>query len=120
MKNTEIYNTAINYNEAFAGFDSYLPAKANFILQKNMKVIQEAAQEIDSARIEIIKHYGTAQEDGTYLVPEESREVVEKELNDLLAIEQDLNIKTISIDAFGDIKFTPAQMRTIMFMIEEE
>ena len=32
--------------------------------------------------------------------------------------EQELNIQTVDIEAFGDVEFTPAQMQTLMFMIE--
>jgi hypothetical protein len=44
---------------------------------------------------------------------------VQKELNDLFSIEQELDIKTFHIDDLGSVEFTPAQMQTIMFMIED-
>lgn len=118
MKNIDIYNTAINYSKEFAEFNNYIPAKANFILQKNIKAIQEAAQEIDNMRVSILQNYGANDENNNYIISKENIEVVEKELNDLLELEQDLNISVISIDAFGDVELTPAQMRVIMFMIE--
>jgi hypothetical protein len=47
-------------------------------------------------------------------------ETVAKELNDLFALEQEVQIYTINIDSFGDdLTITTAQMEAIMFMIEQ-
>jgi hypothetical protein len=45
--------------------------------------------------------------------------IKQDELDDLFNIEQDLEIKTFSIDALGNTEFTPVQMQAIMFMIED-
>jgi hypothetical protein len=42
-----------------------------------------------------------------------------KELNDLLGLEQEVNIYTVSIDSFGDeLTLTTGQMEALMFMID--
>lgn len=121
LTNIQIYNYANAYGEAFASFDSYLPVKANFILQKNVEVLAAAAEEIEKARIGIAQHYGVLNEEGTrYDIPQDKMTDVNKELQELFEIEQDLNIKSLSIEAFGNVEFTPAQMQAIMFMIEED
>ena len=120
LTNVQIYNYANAYGEAFADFNAYLPVKANFILQKNVSALAAAAEEIEKARMGIAQHYGVLNEEGTrYDIPQDKMIDVNKELQELFEIEQDLDIKTLSIEAFGNVEFTPAQMQAIMFMIEE-
>ena len=120
LTNEQIYNLTNTYSQVFADFKSYIPAKVNFAIQKNMQVLAAAAQGIEETRMEVAKHYGVMNEDGSgYSIPEDARPRVQQELNDLFSIEQELEIKTFSIDALGDVEFTPAQMQVIMFMIED-
>ena len=121
LTNNQIYQFANNILTNMENLNNiYIPAKANFFLQKNIQLIAAAAQEIDAARLEIAKHYGELNENGqSYNIPPESMEQVSKELDDLFGIEQELDIKTFSIEALGNAEFTTAQMQAIMFMIEE-
>lgn len=120
FSNYEIYLINENLIKELGNLDIYIPAKANFFLQKNIQVIAAAAQEVDNSRIEIAKHYGELDEAGqAYKIPEDKMEEANKELADLFAIEQELEIKTFSIEAFGSAEFTPAQMQVMMFMIED-
>ena len=121
LTNLQIYSLANNFNEAFANFDKYIPIKANFTLQKNAQVLAAAAQEVEKSRLEVAQHYGTLNEEaGRYDIPADKIVEAQTELDNLFAIEQDLPIKTLSIEAFGNVEFTPAQMQAIMFMIDEE
>lgn len=120
LTNEQIYNLTNSYTTEFSDFKSYIPAKVNFAIQKNMQVLAAAAQGIEETRMEVAKHYGVMSENGQgYEIPEDARPQVQQELNDLFSIEQELEIKTFSIDALGDVEFTPTQMQTIMFMIED-
>ena len=120
FNNNEIYQIANILAKVFDNLDIYIPAKANFFIQKNIATFAAAAQEIDKSRLEIAKHYGVLDEEGQqYKIPEEKIEEASKELNDLFSIEQDLDIKTFTIEALGNAEFTAAQMQAIMFMIED-
>lgn len=120
FSNQDIYQIAININSNLDNLNIYIPAKANFFLQKNIQVIAAAGQEIEKARVDIAKHYGILDDNGTsYQIPEDKKDQVYQEFKDLFSIEQELDIKTFSIDALGNAEFTPAQMQTIMFMIED-
>lgn len=120
FSNYEIYLMNENLMKELGNLDIYIPAKANFFLQKNIQTIAAAAQQVDNSRIEIAKHYGELDEAGqAYKIPEDKMEEANKELADLFAIEQELEIKTFSIEALGSAEFTPAQMQAIMFMIED-
>lgn len=120
INNSEIYQIANVLAKTFDNLDIYIPAKANFFIQKNISTFAAAAQEIEKSRLEIAKHYGELDEENQqYKIPEDKIEEASKELEDLFSIEQDLNIKTFTIEALGDAEFTSAQMQAIMFMIED-
>ena len=120
LNNQEIYTLTNILVEVFKNKEIYIPIKANFKLQKNIAILRAAAQEIERSKMLIVKQYGEISEDGqSYSIPQENMEVANKELIDLFSIEQELDIKTCSIDDFGDIQFTAAQMQAIMFMIED-
>jgi hypothetical protein len=121
LTNHEIYNFANAYAELFKDSgDIYIPAKANFFLQKNVQVISTAAQEVEKLRLDIIRHYGEEEaETGNIVVPKEKLEEASKELTDLYALEQELDIKFISIDDLANVEFTQSQMQLIMLFIQE-
>ena len=120
FNNSEIYQIANVLAKTFDNLDIYIPAKANFFIQKNISTFAAAAQEIEKSRLEIAKHYGELDEENQqYKIPEDKIEEASKELEDLFSIEQDINIKTFSIEALGNAEFTSAQMQAIMFMIED-
>lgn len=118
LTNAQIYYGAQNLSSAFST-SLYLPAKVNFYIQKNSQTLAALAQEIEENRINIIKHYGVSDNSGNIQVPEDKISEASQEINDLFAIEQDVNILTFSIEAFGDLQLSMEQMNAIMFMIEE-
>lgn len=100
--------------------DLYIPVKANFLIQKNIKIMTAAAEEIEKSRITIVSHYGTLDaENNQYVVPEDKVAETNKEINDLFFMEQDLDIKIFKLEDLGNIELTPKQMQALMFMIEE-
>lgn len=120
LNNNQIYQYAQNLSSIFDNKDLYIPVKANFLIQKNINLLAAAGQEIEKSRLEIAKHYGILDEENQqYTIPPENMEVVNKELNDLFSIEQELEIRTFDIEALGNAEFTSAQMQAIMFMIED-
>ena len=120
MTNFEIYNIAKAMGDAFQDSTQYLPVKINFFIQKNKSTLMALAQDIDNSRIEIVKNYGTMDtENNQFVVPEDKIEIANAELQDLFAIEQEVEIRKVSIDAFpDDINLSTAQMEALMFMID--
>lgn len=99
-----------------------LPVTVNFYLQKNIKTILEAATDIEEARVNIGKQYGEYDaEDESYLIKDPKKlEQAQKDLNDLLSLEQILEIYMVTLKDLKDTSLTVAQMNAIMFMIREE
>ena len=118
ITNNNIYNYATNL--AALNIESKMPVRINFFLQKNIQTVIAAAQEIDAARMEVAREFGTPNEDGTaYNIAPDKMAEAQKELNDLFALEQELNIHIFKIDDFDGIEMTTQQLSAIMFMIEE-
>lgn len=121
LTNEEIYLINKQLNEVFENSGQYLPAKVNFYIQKNKKKIAELAQEIEESRAKIVINFGelSEEDEGKYFIPNEKMGDFQKELNDLLDIEQEIEIKIISIEDIENLHFTFQQMESLMFMIEE-
>lgn len=120
MTNLEIYAYADALMNAFKE-ELTLPVKVNFYLQKNMTRMIDAGKEIEKTRMEIIQKNGTLTEDGQNIeVPADKVESVNKELEDLFALEQEIKVNEIALDAFDGIELTSAQVAAIAFMIKDE
>ena len=120
MTNNEIYTTANQLVAAFNDDTQRLPIKINFYLQKNKKTLVALAQDIEAARMEIARSYGTLSEaQDQYTIPPENMEKAQKELNDLFDLEQEVPIGKISIDKIDeDLVLSAGQMDALMFMID--
>lgn len=119
LTNNDIYFINEQFNKIFENSQQYLPAKVNFYIQKNKKRIAELAQEIEIARAEIIKNFGEQKEDQKYYIPQDKIQEAQQELLDLLNIQQEIEVFTISLDDIENLHFTLPQMEALMFMIEE-
>ena len=119
LTNNDIYSINEQLNKVFEDSQQYLPAKVNFYIQKNKKKIAELAQEIEISRAEIIKNFGEQKEDQKYYIPQDKIQEAQQELFDLLNIQQEIEVFTISLDDIENLHFTFPQMEALMFMIEE-
>lgn len=121
MTNLDIYNYGKAMIDTFQDSNQKLPVKVNFYIQKNKATLLPLAQEIEEARINIIRTHGTLDNaTGQYnVIGEEETKAAIAELDELFAIEQDVNIYKVNIDSFSDdISLTTGQMEAIMFMID--
>lgn len=120
LTNTQIYLYAQKLNNVFQNTNIFLPARINFYIQKNKNTILALSEEIEQIRINIFQKYGENTENGLLVIPPEKIQAAQQELDDLLAIEQEVNILKFSIEKFtDDISLSMEQMEAIMFMIEE-
>ena len=120
MTNNEIYTHARVLMEVFQDGEQKFPIKVNFYLQKNKATLLALAQDIEKSRLEIAQNYGELDEKGEqYVISNEKMPAAAKELEDLFALEQEVQIYKINIDNLSDdLVLTAAQMEALMFMIE--
>ena len=120
MTNMHIYDIANALAEQFQDKEIKLPVKVNFYLQKNKNVLISLGQELEKERINIIQKYADLDaETEQYVVSEDKTADAIKELNELFALEQEVPVYTVSIDALEGMDFTAGQMEALLFMIED-
>lgn len=118
-KHKDIYQFALNLVDTFNDNTLYLPAAVNFSIQKNKMLCTDIATEIENSRLDILQHYASEQNETGYVVAPQNIESANKELNDLLNMERDLQIYCFSIEEIQNIQLTSAQMQAILFMMDE-
>lgn len=120
FKNIEIYNLVNLYQSLLENFDNlFLPIKANFYFKQNIKTLVCKGLEIDNFRSEIIKKYAKLKND-KYKFEEDNLEKANKEIEELMSLEQELDIKLIPLSAFDNVQITPKMMEIFIPMISEE
>lgn len=120
LTNLEIYTTAQALMENITT-DINLPVKVGFYIQKNMKKMTELAQEIEKSRMEIFDKYGEKDEENNqYKFDKSVQEQVQKELNDLFDLTQDVKINMLELDWFDDIDLNANQIAAISYMIADD
>lgn len=121
LTNSQIYNYATELMNNFSDKDLKLPVKINFYLQKNQLELLTLAQDIEQQRMDIIQEYGGLDEETqNYIIPNDKIQETTKKINELFDLTQDVKIYKVKLEDFGDIDFTPNQMKALLFMIEEE
>ena len=120
LTNLEIYTTAQALMESITT-DINLPVKVGFYIQKNMKKMTELAQEIEKSRMDIFDKYGEKDEENNqYKFDKNVQEQVQKELNDLFDLTQDVKTNMLELDWFDDIDLNANQIAAISYMIKDD
>lgn len=123
LTNLDILNLCAIWQEHFIQQEDKkaFPVKVFFYLQKNMQTILTLQPEIQKYYQDIIKKYqdGEPTEDGQIKIQSNKIEIANKEINDLLALPQEINIYPIALDAFGEIALTADEMQIISIMVAE-
>lgn len=119
LTNEEIYLINQKLNKSFEQSNQYLPARINFYIQKNKKMIADLASVIEEARNTIILEFGSPDEEGRVTISQDKIPEANKEIYDLFSIKQEINVDLISLESIENYSFTMDQMEALMFMIEE-
>ena len=123
----EIINNLAGQNSLIYSTEK-MPIKILWVIDGNLTKLKEIAERIDQKQEEINQSYNTEEksENFTFENGEEGRRVKEEflqeyreEINELMMIENEVNIETLSIDDFNNISLSPAEFGSIRFMLEE-
>lgn len=122
LTNKQIYEYAEKILKIFSVDEEiYLPIRINFYLHKNRNILMELAKDIEKQRTEIIKKYGTLNEETKeYEVPKDKITDVLDEIDELFSLTQDVTLYFVSMNEIkDDLTLTTQQMDALMFMIED-
>ena len=121
MSHNEIYQIAVELLNNFTETNNiYLPAAVAFSIQKNKQLFLQIANEIEESRNNILNHYKVDENSREIKIDPNYIDQANNELKDLLNIEQEIKVYTFKIEELNGVKFTPNQMQSILFMIDEE
>lgn len=100
-----------------------LPMKISYKLSKLARKLDTELKFFDESRKKLFKKYSDdqKQENGQVEILDEYKETFEKEINDLLDLEIDLNqIQTVKLEDFPDnLELTPIDLMNLECFIEE-
>jgi len=104
-----------------------LPVKASYAIAKNIAKLDSELKTYNSEREKLIEKYSQKDDNGKTVIgennqvklQEEHLENWKKDIKELLAIENDIEIHKFNIDALEDFRMTPAELMLIDYMIQE-
>jgi hypothetical protein len=125
MSNMEIYNIAsalVTLQKKMSDEQMVFPVKVNFYFQKNTSILVDMAQDLDEERSNIIMKFGSPSESNPEQIeiPKDKVEEVNKQLQDLFSLEQEVAVNVINLEWFDGVNMTPAEFAAISFMIKDE
>ena len=109
----QIYNGITKLREA----NPKLKVKTSYVLAKDYKILQPFFDTIQNEQEKIFLKYGETKEDGIY-VPNEKVEKLNKDLNDLDLIENEINIDKINVNDFDEEAINFNIISDLMLIIE--
>jgi hypothetical protein len=88
-------------------------------ISRIIRKLNEELQNFDEQRQKLVSQYGEPQENGNVIVTQENMEAFAKELNELAALEIELDFSPVPLDELGDIKMKPAELMLIEKFVTE-
>lgn len=89
----------------------------SFKLVKIVKAINEEMAVFEKEKIKLLEKYGKKNEDDSYTILDENKELWNKDISDLLSLEVDVVFDKINL-ADEDIKISPSEIMRIEAFIE--
>ena len=98
-----------------------MPAKISYAIQNNFFILLEKFELIEKNRVGIGKKYGVLSEDKTsYKIPEDKIEEAQKELDDLLEVEQKVDLIILPLKDIEKCSMSMQQIQAIYFMVDKD
>lgn len=121
LTNNEILDNYIRLKE-FKEKEVSLPVKLSYALSRNQKLLEGYVVDIEKVRIELIQKYGNVTSDGEYKIDKENIEHFSKELKELLDIENDLPLSTITEKELlnMNVNLSTKDIDSILFFVVSE
>lgn len=115
-------NSLLNGIQVFQEIsNTALPVRAAYNVARLIREIEKENQLFDESRRKILDKYGEKDENGELKIEENGNIHIlpdkiadcNRELNDLLTTEIEINAEKIKIDDIEDVKLTPAQLTLV-------
>lgn len=94
-----------------------LPIVVGYGLAKDKTLLEEEVKLIYNFQHKILLKYGNYNNEKDIIVPKEKVDEANKELEELLNMENGIELVQIPITAFKDLQFTLEEMKTLQYII---
>ena len=124
LTNFQIYDLAIRSQVFYQDKMSQFPAKVGFYLFKNLKILKEMALEIEEMRQNILSGFEmdeiieVAEGEEEAKVPKMLREKLQRQLDSLSNLSQEVPFYPLKLEDFEDVKLSGEQLAVLVDMIE--
>lgn len=121
LTNNEILESYLGLKE-FKQKDITLPVKLSYLLVRNQKLLESYVVDIEKIRLELVHKYGEEAENGEYKVKQVHIKTFSKELKELLEVENDLSLTTISEKDFINmsVNLSTKDVENLLFLVEQD
>lgn len=119
MKNYEIV-AAYDALTSFYNTATDLPIKVAYNLAMNRKTLEPFYITILHMKDDVIKQFGQENDDGTYRIPDDKVADAQRELDKLSVIDNEIELRKISINDLPETNIKPSELEAWMCMISEE
>lgn len=110
----------INTKDALAKMlNTSLPIKQAYHIKKTAESIKRQILFIEGQRVDLVKKYGEKDGDNYKIVDTKKETAFFKEYNAILDINEEIDVRELSIDELEQVELTPNEFETIEFMIKE-
>lgn len=129
MKQIKLTNSKIlsSVNLISAVTQKQLPVRSAYAIAKNIKVINDEIKNYQEMRTKIIDENSKKDDTGkpvkdktgNPIIDDENKDKFQKEMQELLDIEVELNIMQFKLDNLGAVNFSVSELESIDFMLED-
>jgi hypothetical protein len=109
LSNSQILDAISNYNKNIANADVKIPFVALYKIRRNMAELERFSAPLSETLQDISERYESNND----------KEKMDKDVREILAVTNEVDIKLISPSVFENVNMTPAFMETIYFMLDE-
>ena len=102
MTNTDIYTVYESLVKLSQNKELKMPAKVGYVILKNRNLLEPYYKALIESRYSIIEKYAEKNEDDSLEVPSDKIEDANKELVELLALEEEINLSKINVNTLPD------------------
>jgi hypothetical protein len=124
LSNEKILNDSVKLSDIS---QKQLPVKVSYAIAKNINKLEAELKVYNSERQKLIEKYSIKDENGKTIVDENNQIKIQeyilgdwnKDIKDLLAIENEVDIHKFKIEDLNGFNMSPVELMIIDYMIEE-
>lgn len=99
-----------------------LPVKQSYHIKKTLESVKKQAVFLEERRTDLIKKYGV-EKNGNYSIPDDDLTARKKyfdEYKELLELEEEIDVRQITLDELDRVELTANELESIEFMLKIE